>query len=183
MLFRKREPLHRRLAREGGLEQRPPHDTAPPGWVETGIHGVHRPREWDAVVAVDAPAAAGEEARFAVLPDGTLAAEEGAAAAVLAGALEGTLEPPYRAEAVRRGETQWAVGLRRIEVVELGEDVEGRELTLTVRDGERALVVDGAERQGGFTELERLGEERAESFVVEATRLAGSLWEIRVVPL
>ena len=46
-LFR-REPLHERLAREGGLDPRPLPEAGPPGWMETGIHGVPRHREWDA---------------------------------------------------------------------------------------------------------------------------------------
>ena len=53
-LFRRRESLHEQLAREGGLDLEPVGEPRPPGWMETGIHGVPRGREWDAVVAVDA---------------------------------------------------------------------------------------------------------------------------------
>src|SRR6266498_1311274 len=52
------------------------------------------------------------------------------------------LEPPFRAEAVRRSEAVWAVAARRIAVVRL-EGVEGEELELTLRDGERTLLIDG----------------------------------------
>ena len=44
---------------------------------------------------------------------------------------------PYRAEATRRSESQWAVGIRELDVVELADDPGGDEVTLTVHDGER----------------------------------------------
>jgi hypothetical protein len=158
-------------------------EPARPGWMETGIHGVHRAREWDAVVTVDAEGVKGDRARFVALVDETLLIEEGDEVDPLADALEGVVPPPYRAEAVRRGETQWAVGIRRIAVVELPEDPGGDELTLTVRDGERTLLVDGASIFGSIPALEELGASRGESYVVEAHRLEGALWEIRVTPL
>ena len=158
-------------------------EPARPGWMETGIHGVHRAREWDAVVTVDAEGVKGDRARFVALADETLLIEEGDEVDPLADALEGVVPPPYRAEAVRRGETQWAVGIRRIAVVELPEDPGGDELTLTVRDGERTLLVDGASIFGSIPALEELGASRGESYVVEAHRLEGALWEVRVTPL
>jgi hypothetical protein len=182
-LFRRREPLHERLAREGGLGGQPLEEPARPAWLEAGIHGVPRQREWDAVVAVETEEVAGDEARFVALPDGTLLVEEGDELEPLAAALEGTIKPPYRAEAVRRGERRWAVGARRIEVVELPDDPGGEAATVTVRDGERELVVDGDPAFGSIPALERLGAARASSFVVEARRLDGALWEVRVTPL
>ncbi len=180
-LFRRREPLHERLAREGGLGQPLP-EAAPPGWMETGIHGVQRPREWDAVVTVEAEGVQGDRARFVALADQTLLVEEGENVEALADALD-NVPPPYRAEAVRRGESQWAVGIHRIEVVSLPDAPEGQELTLTARDGGRTLLVDGAPVFGSQPELERLGEARGESYVVQGNRLADDLWEVRVVPL
>ena len=47
-LFR-RESLHERLAREGGVAEP---SGVPPAWDATGIHGVARPREWDLVTTV-----------------------------------------------------------------------------------------------------------------------------------
>ena len=70
-----------------------------------GIHGVSRARRWDAVATAEAPGLAGDEAEFVVLPDGTLLGEQ--AQVPLAGALE--LEPPYRAEAVRRDGDLWEI--------------------------------------------------------------------------
>jgi hypothetical protein len=150
--------------------------------METGIHGVQRPREWDAVVTVEAEGVQGDRARFVALADQTLLIEEGENVEALADGLD-SVPPPYRAEAVRRGESQWAVGIHRIEVVSLPDAPEGQELTLTVRDGGRTLLVDGAPVFGSLPELEQLGEARGESYVVQGNRLADDLWEVRVVPL
>jgi len=183
-LFRRREPLHRQLAREGGLEVEPFSGTRPPGWMETGIHGVPRAREWDVVLAVDAEGVAGDRARFVALPDDTLLVEEGEDVEPLAAAIDQTgAAPPYRAEAARRGETQWAVGLRAIDVVELPDDPGGDELTLTVHDGERTLLVDGAQAFGSVPQLDEFGSGRGRSYVVRARRLDGSLWEAEAMPL
>ena len=181
--WRRRESLHERLAREGGLfEQRTPLETRPP--METGIHGVARPREWDAVTAAEAPTLGGDELEFVALPDATLLVDddvEDGALAPLAEAVEQSLAPPYRARAVHRGGATWAVAANRIQVVEVPEPVDGDELELTVADGERTLVVDGAPVFGNIPSLERLSGH--DSFVVRARRLDENLWEIRVSPL
>jgi hypothetical protein len=93
------------------------------------------------------------------------------------------VQPPYRAEATRRGESRWAVGLRRVQVVELPDDPGGDEVTLTVADGGRTLVVDGQQAFGSIPELEALGEVRGKSYVVQAKRLDESTWEVEVLPL
>ena len=90
-LFRRREPLHERLAREGGLGPQPLPEAAPPGWMETGIHGVQRPREWDAVVTVEAEGVEGDRALFVALADQTLLVEEGENVEPLANALDGEI--------------------------------------------------------------------------------------------
>jgi hypothetical protein len=184
-LFRRREPLHERLAREGGLAGPP---AQPPDLLSrlsgAGIHGLQRLREWDAVVAVEDPSLRGDRARFVALPDRTLLVEDGDDdVALLAEAVEAELEPPYRAEAVRRNETLWAVAARRIEVAELENDPGGDELVLTSREGERELTVDGARTFGSIPALERLAEERFEAYAVRASRLDGQLWEVEVSPL
>lgn len=149
-----------------------------------GIHGLHRLREWDAVLTVGAPDLGGDHAVFVALPDGTVLVEEGDGDfEPLAGAVEAELEPPYRAEAVRRHEELWAVAARTIEVVEFAEDPGGDELTLTVRNGERELFVDDVRTFGGCRALERLVEGRFDSYAVRAARLDGDLWEVDVSPL
>ena len=184
-LFRRRESLHERLAREGGLDdgRPPPHDTTP-RWAEAGVHGVPRPREWDASTLVEAPDVQGDEVGFVALPDGTLLVEGEGDAEALADALEAQLAPPYRARAVRRDERFWGVAARRIVVVELPPEVQGTELELAVNGGETSLVVDGSREFGSVSELENLARARGlESFVVRARRLDGQLWEVQVSAL
>lgn len=169
----RREPLHRRLAREAGLDERPV-DTGP-RWGEVGIHGVARPREWDAVATVqtDLP---GDEARFAALPDGRLVVEDGPAD-VSALAERVAVEPPYRAEAVRRDASTWAVAARRIRVVELpGVDGSTIRVSRTIAEGRR-VEVDGAPAFGSVPALEALLDGDG---VVSARRLEGDLFELEL---
>jgi hypothetical protein len=99
-------------------------------------------------------------------------------------ALEGDLETPYRAVAVRRNGGTWAVGAVGIEVVELPADTEGDELMLTVtQEGERALEVDGRPTIEGIEALEQAVGGRYEAYVLRAERLAERLWEIGIDPL
>ena len=196
MGFWRRESLHERLVREGGLareplEWEPKHaglrlagDVA--ALDSVGITGLHRPREWDATVAVEAPDLAGDEVEFVVLPNGSVVAGEEvdeASLAPLVGALGGELRRPYRARGVRRHEDVWAVAAKQIEVVELRPDVEGDELELVSRGGERSLTVDGARAFGSIPQLEQLAASRSAEYVVHASRLEGNLWEVRIAPL
>ena len=125
MIFR-REPLHKKLAREARLEQEPERGPIDPGpnWGVTGIHGVPRPRRWDAVASAEAPGLAGDEVHFVTLPNGDVVVDEDEppdTLAPLADAVEQTIEPPYRAEGVRQREDVWAVAARRIAVTATAE--------------------------------------------------------------
>ena len=185
MIFR-REPIHKKLAREARMEQQPDPGLVDPGphWGATGIHGVPRPRRWDAVASAEAPGLSGDEVHFVALPNGDLVVDEDEpedTLAPLADAVEQTIRPPYRAEAVRQGEAVWAVAARSVEVAEL--DAEGDELELIVNDGARSLTVDGVRAFGSIPELERLGQQEGDSYVVRATRLDERLWEVAVSPL
>ena len=174
-LFRRHEPLHVRLAREGGvpLEE----SETRPAWDAAGIHGLHRVREWDAVVTLEAPELQGERASFVALPGGDLVVEDGPPSVEpLATALEQEIQPPYRAEAVRRDDGLWAVAGRRIEVVEL-PGVSGEELELTTHGGERTLLIDGERAFGSIPALER------PEHAVRAQRLDGEVWEVEATPL
>jgi hypothetical protein len=183
---RDEEPLHERLAREGGLDFGgiPPHDTRP-RWGNAGIHGIHRFREWDAIARAEGVDLDADEVRFVALADGTLVVDgdEEGDLAQLAEAVEQELKPPYRAQAVRADEGGWTVAAEAIELVELPRELEGEELELTMRRGERLLLVDGAPAFGDTRELEQLGEERGDDFVVRASRVDGDLWDVRVLPL
>jgi hypothetical protein len=68
-------------------------------------------------------------------------------------------------------------------VIELPDDPGGDELTLTVQDGERTLLVDGAHAFGSMPQLEEFGSARGPSYVVRARRLDGSIWEVEAMPL
>lgn len=180
-LFRRSKPLHERLAEEGGLLEPSPGRPIFTGVIgETGIHGVPRERKYDAVVTAEAPDVDGANARFVALPDASLLVEEGDGDfAPLADAIEQEVKPPYRAIAVRRGETQWAVAAHGLRVVELPEPG-GDDVELAVRGEERTLVIDGNRAFGTLPELEKLA---AGDTVVRASRLDGNLWEVRIDPL
>jgi hypothetical protein len=165
-------------------EELPPHDTRP-RWGTVGIHGIHRFREWDALVRVEGVELDPDEVTFVALEDGTLVVDddEDADLSAFAQAIEAELPPPYRAQAVRAEGDAWTVAAEAIELVELSRELEGDRIELTVREGERSLIVDGAPAFGNLPELERLGEARGDDFVVRATRVDGDLWDVRVLPL
>jgi hypothetical protein len=157
-----------------------PHEPGP-HWGEVGIHGLHRPRRWDAVAVLDAGMHEGDEAVFVALTDGTYVVERGDAGldpAVFVRALE--LDPPYRAEAVRRSGSTWAAGARAILVHELPASVSGDELQLVFDGAERSVLVDGLPTVASVPELEALAAARFDTWVVHATRLRDRLWEVEV---
>jgi hypothetical protein len=159
-IFRRSRALHEQLAEQAGLDigapERPPHSRAieiiqgladgfvgtppdafgkPSPLGEVAIHGVHRQRQWDTVASVRAELP-GNEVHFTALPDGTLVVEEDVPAGALsslAEAVEASVNPPYRAEGVRRSESVWAVAAKRIEVRVFPEH-EGDELELVEDD-------------------------------------------------
>jgi len=179
-LFRRSKPLHQRLAEEGGLVE-PPARAVFTGVIgETGIHGIPRERQYDAVVTTEAPDVEGGTARFVALADGSLLLEEGDGDLTqLADAIEQEVERPYRAVAVRRDEKRWAVAAHRLQVIELPEPG-GDEVELALRGEERTLVVDGNRAFGTLPDLEALATGDA---VIRAARLDGDLWEVRIDPL
>jgi len=156
-------------------------------WLEAGITGLARQREWDAVATVEGPGAPGDEAEFVVLPDGRLLVE-GAPSdcdpATLATALEGSIAPPYRAVAIRR-EALWAVGARTIDVARLDPDPRGDELELTWDGAVLTLVADRMPADPRHAvALERLAAGREDGrYAAHAHRLAGEQWEVLVLPL
>jgi hypothetical protein len=181
MGFFRRESLHERLAREGGLVEPV---GGRPAWGEVGIHGIARVREWDAVVTADAPEIEGDAVDFVALPDGSLLVEQedgDAALEPLATAVEERLAPPYRAHAARQTDSLWAVSASRIQVAKFEADGDRIELTNTA-DG-KGLRVDDMPSFGTIPALERLGEAAGPAYAVHAERLDADLWEIRVAPL
>jgi len=198
--FRRKETLNERLLREAGVNvgsiagetarELDPADLEE-SWFDdrsllpferlSGEVTSARPRRWDAVVSAEAPEIRGDEVGFVALLDRSLIVDEGEAEGdltPLADAVETRLGPPYRAQAVRRGEAVWAVAARRIEVASF--QAEGEEVTLARHGEASTLTVDGAEASGRIPELERLGEREGDSYVVRARRLDGDLWETQV---
>jgi hypothetical protein len=177
-LFRRNEPLHVRLAREGqiSLSGQVQPAAAPPNWDVVGIHGLQRPREWDAVAMAEAPDLTGDRVEFVALPPDRLVEPEHAKVEPLASALDRELARPYRAEGVRRDGTLWAAAARKIQTATL-PGVQGEEIELTVHDGERTLVVDGAPIFGSIPQLER------DEHAVRARRIVGDVWEVEIHPL
>jgi hypothetical protein len=193
--FRRERPIHEQLAREGGLElQRgvdeptgpPVIDPAHPLWRIAGIHGIPRVREWDAVVTARAAELPGDETDFVALEDGTIFTDDELpddALAPLADALEGSVEAPYHALALRQDGDVWSVAAMRVSVVEVPEDVPGDKVDLVVNDGERTVLVDDAQSQAEVPSLEEFAGGQFGSFVLNATRLDDTLWEVAVLPL
>lgn len=158
-------------------------DVAP--WHQAGIHGVARPREWDAVVTVEADVP-GDIVHFVATDDGTLIIDEDVsddALQPLADGVETQLNAPYRAEATRRGERLWAVGATKIRVARISDEIGGDTVELAVQeDGGRTVLVDGARTFGSLPALEALAS-GMRSYVIRADRIDDDLWDVKVVPL
>ena len=193
--FRREEPLHEKLAREGGLDfprsvhepDGPPViDPDHPLWRIAGIHGIPRAREWDAVLTASAPDLPGDETDFVALPDGTLVTDEDLPADALepiADGFDGLIDAPYHAVALRQDEDVWSAGAMRVAVVEVPEHVDGDQVDLVVNDEERKVLVDEAESRAEIPRLESFAARQFGSFVLRASRLDETLWEVTVLPL
>jgi hypothetical protein len=167
-----------RLAREGGVDldgTRP--EPTRPSWDEPGIHGRHRSRQWDAVTTLEAPDLPGDRVEFVALSPDEIVVDAGDTNVdLLAEAVERSIEPPYRAEAVRRDGELWAVAARRIEIVRL-PDATGEQIELSSHEGERRLLIDGEPAFGSIPALERA------EHVVRARRIDGDAWEVETAAL
>jgi hypothetical protein len=165
-------------------------------WVEAGVSGLAREREWDATAiaeVLDLRATDEAEIDFRLLGDGSLIGD--VAPTVLHDLTRDLrIEPPYAARAVRQNETEWIVGAIRLEseLVELGADVDAASLEVAVPpEGETMYLVDGeilADEPTGavadaFGRLEELGADRFQAFVARADRLEDGRWEMAVDPL
>ena len=198
-IFRKRETYNEQMLREAGLDRvrfntpqpvadpPPPEPSGPPK--ETSFlagHGRLGPKDWDAATTATAPEIAGDRVSFVTLPNGDLIVEEeegNGDLAPLADAIEAHVAPPYRAVATRQDGELWGIGAKVLEVASFPFD-DGDELELTQSEGETGLRVDG-EPSGvaAPVALQRLGDRTGGDFCVEAKRIDGDYWEVKVSPL
>lgn len=195
---RKQETLNEKLLREAGLEptqvlgdpEPPPPAPGPPVSVlaAAGVPDGSRvsPREWDATAVVKAPDLAGERVEFTTIPNGDVIVSDEAGNADLspfADAVEQHVSPPYRATAVRQEGSLWGVGAKRIQVAEIPFP-QGERLQFSRTGDDREFHVDSEPSHAPVPpELERIGEPVGDSFYVEAQRIDGDLWEVKVSPL
>ena len=54
---------------------------------------------------------------------------------------------------------------------------------LVINDGERTILVDDAESRAEIPSLEQFAAQQFGSFVLRASRLDDTLWEVTVLPL
>ena len=196
--FRRRnETLNEQLLREAGLDPAQAlGDSTSPAPVEPPKSLLARvgvpdgagvsPREWDAAVTVSAPGLAGDRIEFTTIPNGdVLVGEETGDADVspLADVIERRIDPPYRAIASRQEGDLWAVGAKRIAVAQIPFP-DGDKLELSRHGEDAELRVDGEPSDEPVPrELERVGEAVGADFYVEAERIDGDLWEVKVTAL
>lgn len=171
-----------------------------PRWVEAGVSGIPRTREWDAVLIVEVPELDGRplaELSFRVLADEAVVGAPDAVPAPalerLASAAAAAGRPPLDVQAVRRDRREWSLAVRELRLEELTppDGVEAERLVAAVApDGARICVVDGeevAEPAGPVAEalelLELRGRERFAAFVAQAERVAPGRWELTIDPL
>jgi hypothetical protein len=197
--FRREKPIHEQLAEEAGLDIDGLGDELAAGAAREGlqttvpmpsdllaVHGIPREREWDAVASAQAPDLPGEHVEYVALADGTLVVDEDVpegSLSLLADALEGQISPPYHGYAFWQQDDVWAVAAKRVQIVEVPEDVPGDELELTVHNGVTSTVLDGEESRVGIPSLETFASQQFGSFVLRASRLDDLLWEVTVIPL
>jgi hypothetical protein len=131
-------------------------------------------------VEADAP---GDELGFVVLDDAIVIESDGDLPEEVTGAFDGRLDPPYRVVGVRRGESLWALGARRIETAAV-PGLEGDEIALAVGEEGTTLHVDGAQSFGSIPALESLARDRGlDWFALHAERVDGDVWELRLTAL
>jgi len=197
--FRRERPIHEQLADEAGLDidgvgdelaagaaGESPQTRVPMPSDLLAVHGIPREREWDAVASAQAPDLPGEELEYVALADGTLVVDEDVpdgSLSPLADALEAQISPPYHGYAFWQEDDVWAVAAKRVQIVEVPEDVPGDEVELAVNEGARSMVVDGEESGAEIPSLETFASHQFGSFVLRAGRLDDLLWEVTVIPL
>jgi hypothetical protein len=144
------------------------------------------PKEWDAATVAAGPNLVGKWVEFITLPNGDVITDRdvgNADLSPLADAIEETLAPPYRAVGTRQAGGLWGVGAKRIQVDEISF-AHGATLELSRNAGDDDFRIDGEPSDEAIPpELEAVGAAAGESFYVEAARIDGDFWEVRVTAL
>lgn len=183
--WRREKPVHEQLAEGTDLLAWEPRSGPPSSPFMGSLDVLHggRPRRWDAVATVEAPALEGDELEFTALADGTLLVDEevpDGALTPLAEALEQSVAAPYRARAVRSEGDVWGVAANRIDVIEVPEEIDGDTVSLALQGDERTLLIDDRPGRGELPTLESYALQRHREFVLHAERLDGDLWSVKV---
>lgn len=188
-LFRKKETYNQQMLREAGLDRVVFNEpvTPEPRPASAVLPDLNlSPREWDTTTALTVPGLLGNRVSFVTLPNSDLIVEEEEGNGDLspfADAVEERVTPPYRAVGTRQSGDLWGVGAKRIEVAEFafaGADA----LELSQSEGVTELRAGGEPAdEAAPVELQRLGERTGSDFCVEAKRIDGDFWEVKVSPL
>lgn len=165
--------------------------------------GIHRLREWDAVVLVELPeleASLLSEFELLAPVDGEVQAQadEGIPRRTVervAAALDAEADRPYEALVVRKDRRRWSAGARQLSLgdsIQLPAGFPASSLEV-IRTPEGALEtrVDGEEMDPALAPLvvdvvaglDRRGRQRFESFVVRADKVAEGSWQVTIDPL
>jgi hypothetical protein len=148
------------------------------------LRGPEGAKPFDVFVLARAHGLEGNETIFWSLPDGELVVDEKgtANASALADAVEKKLSRPYKAVATRQTDDLWSVGAIAIEVARIV--FEGGDFLALGHDEVNAFAVDGEPSSARIPrELEEVGERHAPHYYVEASRIDGDIWEVRVSKL
>jgi hypothetical protein len=81
---------------------------------------------------------------------------------------------------VRRDERVWAAAANSLDVLEVPEKVDADTVSLTVKGDERTLLFDERPGWGDVPTLEEFARQRHSDFVLDAERLDGNLWSVKV---
>ena len=171
-------------AQAGGFLARTPGLDGEPGLGIAGVSGLPRGRTWDSVASAHCPELPGDAVTFVTLEDGSIVVETDLpdeALVPLAESLEATLEPPYRAAAIRNEGDVWTAVGEAVQIVELPE-IEEDVVDLTVVSGERELTFDGERTIRPLPALDALAEKQGD-VALHAERVDGDLFAVDVFQL
>jgi hypothetical protein len=194
-LFKKKETYNEQMLREAGLDRvvfntpqpqpQPEAEARPEPVPAPATDRSPEPSDWEVVATVSAPIH-GHRVDFTTLPDGDLIVTDGNNDddfSSLADAIEEHVSPPYQAIATRGDGDVWRISAKRLEVAQFAFPG-ANALELAQAGGVLELDVDGEPSDvAPPVELQRLGEHAGTDYSVQAQRIDGDYWEIKVSPL